>query len=574
MSLSRAGKDLKTDSDHSADLEKSHLKDEKLHTTHVQELDVAYAATHVLPLEEYLHQASLKRAEEHQQAENDPKRTIKETILHRSNINVPPFEPPRGFEITDLELEKINARRALRVAGWSSVFFLITTDILGPFNAPFALSQVGYVPGVILYFVMGIVALYTGLLLSHLFLKLDSDLYPIRTYGDIGGRLFGEGFRHFISVLQTLQLVVNVGTIVLSNGQSLSQITKNNLCFSVCIVIWALVGMVVGQIRTLKSYGWLANSAVWLNLLLIFVSMGVIANSSPNWKAAFNTYGISQGPIVTKAFVDQTLYNKINGIMNMIFAWGGAMIFPEIQSEMRRPWDFWKGMTCAQLLIFCAYLMYGIVVYHFQGQYTLPLAYQGISSYGWQTFGNILAIITGAIAAGLYGNIGIKIAYANIVEDWFHGPPLMSVKGHMIWIPLVVVYWALAFVIGSAIPQVQTITGLIAAVCILHFTYSFPPLFICAFLMMKDAAQADPEYIPGSGKRQRIDTWRSWSRWNRAIFNGESIFAKRFLFKLVNFIVFLGALSMAGLGMYGSGEAINQAFKVSAATSFGCSPPV
>jgi hypothetical protein len=38
----------------------------------------------------------------------------------------------------------------------------------------------------------------------------------------------------------------------------------------------------------------------------------------------------------------------------------------------------------------------------------------------------------------------------------------------MIWIPLVIVYWAIAFVIGSAIPQVQTITGLIAAVCILH----------------------------------------------------------------------------------------------------------
>jgi hypothetical protein len=44
----------------------------------------------------------------------------------------------------------------------------------------------------------------------------------------------------------------------------------------------------------------------------------------------------------------------------------------------------------------------------------------------------------------------------------------MSKKGHMIWVPLVVAYWALAFVVGSAIPQVQTITGLIAAVCILH----------------------------------------------------------------------------------------------------------
>jgi hypothetical protein len=97
-------------------------------------------------------------------------------------------------------------------------------------------------------------------------------------------------------------------------------------------------------------------------------------------------------------------------------------------AEMRRPWDFWKGMVSAQLLIFFAYLMYGpylkyssyarqaesragIFIYSFQGQYTLPLAYQGVSKYSWQTVGNVLALITGIIAAGLYGNIGIKVAY-------------------------------------------------------------------------------------------------------------------------------------------------------------------
>jgi hypothetical protein len=49
--------------------------------------------------------------------------------------------------------ELIQARRALRTASWWAVFYLITTDILGPFNAPFAFSQVGYVPGAILYVV-------------------------------------------------------------------------------------------------------------------------------------------------------------------------------------------------------------------------------------------------------------------------------------------------------------------------------------------------------------------------------------------------------------------------------------
>lgn len=37
----------------------------------------------------------------------------------------------------------------------------------------------------------------------------------------------------------------------------------------------------------------------------------------------------------------------------------GAMIFPEMMAEMRRPMDFYKGMACAQILIFVVYLMYG-----------------------------------------------------------------------------------------------------------------------------------------------------------------------------------------------------------------------
>ena len=61
------------------------------------------------------------------------------------NINLDAIEAPPPP--TADELERENASRALRLASWASVFYLITTDILGPFNAPFAISQTGWVPG-------------------------------------------------------------------------------------------------------------------------------------------------------------------------------------------------------------------------------------------------------------------------------------------------------------------------------------------------------------------------------------------------------------------------------------------
>ena len=37
-------------------------------------------------------------------------------------------------------------------------------------------------------------------------------------------------------------------------------------------------------------------------------------------------------------------------------------------------------------------------------------------------------MITGMIAACLYGNIGLKVAYINVVEDILKGPPLKAKK--------------------------------------------------------------------------------------------------------------------------------------------------
>ena len=122
---------------------------------------------------------------------------------------------------------------------------------------------------------MFVAATWTGALLWHLFVKLDSDRYPVRTYSDIVERIFGRWARHCCTVLQSLQLIFNVGLLCLLSGQSLSQVSNakvsghrlvchtclniTQLCFSVCVVIFVIVGVTIGQIRTLKDFTNLAN---------------------------------------------------------------------------------------------------------------------------------------------------------------------------------------------------------------------------------------------------------------------------------------------------------------------------
>lgn len=57
---------------------------------------------------------------------------------------------------------------------------------------------------------MGLAALYTGLILWRLYIRLDSLRFPVRTYGDMAERLFGAWAKHIVTSLQTIQFIVNV----------------------------------------------------------------------------------------------------------------------------------------------------------------------------------------------------------------------------------------------------------------------------------------------------------------------------------------------------------------------------
>jgi hypothetical protein len=40
----------------------------------------------------------------------------------------------------------------------------------------------------------------------------------------------------------------------------------------------------------------------------------------------------------------------------------GALLFIAFLAEMRHPWDFWKGMLCAQVFICFVYILFGAFV--------------------------------------------------------------------------------------------------------------------------------------------------------------------------------------------------------------------
>ncbi|KAJ5194510.1 uncharacterized protein N7498_007948 [Penicillium cinerascens] len=499
--------------------------------------------------------------------------------------------PERRLQITNEEWN--NASRSFRSASWGACFFLITTDVLGPYGSGFTMGTLGWGPGIAFYTVFGLMAGYSGYLVWRVFLGVDSHEFPAKNYGDLGFRTLGRYGRYVTNICQGIALLLLTGQVTIQFGENISQLSKFKLCYAVCPVIFACAGFFVSQIRTLRSYGWVANLSVWLNIFVILMTMGVMANSPPNY--AISTLG-SAGSVVNDATITPVggiyppiihynnippngLIGSLNGMLSGVLAYAGVQLFVEFLAEMRRPRDFIKAMWGAQFFIYSVYLIYGCVVYHLQGQYAFNPSYQGVSLYGWQTAGNMISVIAALIAGGLYGNIGIKVVYNNIFLDILKAPPLTTRVGKIIYAAMVPIWWILAYIIAAAIPDYIGFVSVISASMLLNLTYSFPPLFALSFDIQKNAIRPyqGEGFDQNTGHMNMNET--TSQRLIRGFFAGGAF---QVGINIWHVIYFLASLSMCGLGIYAAVEAFNLnfiagmivAFKDPQLNSFSCVSPL
>lgn len=481
---------------------------------------------------------------------------------------------PHPMAVTDEEWK--TAARALRTASWGTIFFLITTDILGWSSTPFVFASVGYGAGVALYIIFGLFAGLSGWMLWRIFIHLDSSRFPMQSYGDTFYRVYGPKSRHFINITQALQQFMTVAVLVLGSGTTIAQLANGKLCFIVCMVIFTIIGMVFGSIRSLQRIGWLANLSVWLNIACFIMIMVAAANYGIDYQVITNSTLIHTiEPVKTFAGPPPDAYQQqaygfagqFNGVNSMVYSWGGALLFVAFMAEMRHPMDFWKGMLCAQIFIGAVYIFFGAFVYSHYGQYSASNIGNVIQPLHLQQVNNIIGLITLAIACLMYMNIGMKTVYIEVFQEAFHFPEITTKKGRWMWYALGPIYWALAFVVAAAVPNLNGISGIVSSLLILNFTYTFPAMVFIGFMCQVGAELPGEGFDPHTGVTTRHDT--GMKRWVRG-------FTKHWFQNSFYVIYMLGGLACCGMGSWAAIEGLIQIFAPggTVATSFGCATPV
>lgn len=97
------------------------------------------------------------------------------------------------------------AYHLLRTSSWQAVFYMITSDILGFTSAPYSFYTLGIAPGCLVFTFLFLLAFGGGQILWHMYMRLDSEQYPVTCYSDLAERTYGRWVRHLFTALQTIQ---------------------------------------------------------------------------------------------------------------------------------------------------------------------------------------------------------------------------------------------------------------------------------------------------------------------------------------------------------------------------------
>lgn len=503
------------------------------------------------------------------------------TAAEGNDGSVSPIAPAGTHE---LDAEWRTAARALRTAGWGTIFYLITTDILGWSQTPYVFANTGYGLGAGIFILMGVAAFASGIMIWRTFIGLDSSRFPILSFGDPFHRLFGPRARQFINFLQSLQMFLSVAVVLLGNLGIIAQLGgAANLCYIVAGVISLVVSMMSGYMRSLKHLGWFCNLAVWMNIVTFFIIIGAAARYPPNPTAQVNN-GIlnktwadpaTMAPVITFVGTPPPEYQpantnlfaaKFSGINTMVYAYSGAVMFVAFLAEMRRPMDFWKGMLVAQTFITIVYVVFGVIIYHFYGQYAYSNVNQTVNPEKLQVVSNVLSLLTGWLAIFLYFNVGMKTVYLEVCQEIFGLPPITTRAGKFYWWGLGPVYWILAFVLMMSVPMFPAFTNFVGGLFSLNFTYSFSGIMYLGYLIQEGARLPGEGFDPVTGNTTRLDS--GYKRYVRGFMKSWKL--------AIPILIFTGCgLATSGMGTWAAVLGLEAVFGPggSVLTSWTCTNP-
>ncbi|KAH9776670.1 Aa trans domain-containing protein [Citrus sinensis] len=270
--------------------------------------------------------------------------------------------PENGKELNDW----LPITKSRNAKWWYSAFHNVTAMVgAGVLGLPYAMSEIGWGPGIAVIVLSWIITLYTLWQMVEMHEMVPGKRFD--RYYELGQHAFGEKLGLWIIVPQ--QLLVEVGVDImymLTGGQCLKKFhdtvcpSCKDIRLTYFIMIFASVHFVLSHLPSFNSV-----AVVSLAAAVMSISYSVIAWVSCLHKGALPNvdYGLRASKTTGNVF------NFFSALGDVAFAFAGHNVVLEIQASIpstpekpsKKP--MWKGVVIAYLLVAFCYFPVAMVGY-------------------------------------------------------------------------------------------------------------------------------------------------------------------------------------------------------------------
>ncbi|KAK9692316.1 hypothetical protein RND81_09G255800 [Saponaria officinalis] len=253
---------------------------------------------------------------------------------------------------------------------WYSAFHNVTAMVgAGVLGLPFAMSQLGWGPGVAILVLSWVITLYTLWQMVEMHEMVPGKRFD--RYHELGQYAFGEKLGLWIVVPQ--QLIVEVGVDIVymvTGGKSIKKFhdlvcaqrecKNDNIKTTYFIMIFASVHFVLSHLPNFNSIAGVSLAAAVMSLSYSTVAWTASLHKGVQPDISYELVGTSEGGKVLDFF---------NALGTVAFAYAGHNVVLEIQAtipstpEKPSKGPMWKGVVVAYMVVAICYFPVSLIGY-------------------------------------------------------------------------------------------------------------------------------------------------------------------------------------------------------------------
>ncbi|KAK0636691.1 transmembrane amino acid transporter protein-domain-containing protein [Bombardia bombarda] len=357
--------------------------------------------------------------------------------------------------------------------GWKrlTVVLIVEAIALGSLSLPGAFATLGMVLGVCMSLFIGVLAVYT----SHVVGQVKLKHPQIAHYADAGRLMFGKIGYEIMSVMFCVQLILIVGSHVLTGKIMWGNLTENGTCGIVFSVVSAIILFVVAippSFAEVAILGYIDFVSIIAAILITMIATGIKAGQSEGGLASVDW---SASPRENLSLTDGFI-----AISNIVFAYSFAMCQFSFMDEMHTPSDYKKSIVALGSIEIVIYTLTGALVYAFVGNdVQSPALLSAGPLVSKVAFGIAMPVIF--ISGSINTTVVAKYIHGRIYKDSVTRY-VNTTKGWVTWLILIGVITIIAWVVAEAIPFFSDLLAICSSLFISGFTFYMPALMWFMFI--------------------------------------------------------------------------------------------